>query len=136
MNIYLIAGQEFKRSGTLDNLNDDLKKQYQLVADPSESETELRDKYTPGNIRRITDPVGTNRFDFVQYTPDDSLIERIVVGKILDEGSIGDGASLGFWPASADLSKVVTVLGKLSKDLPQAMVYAVFAYPEKVKRQY
>ena len=136
--LYLIVGQELKRRSpeTLDSLNTQLE-EFGLVADPCERERDLREQYTPENIRKKSDPVDTNRYDFVQFKPDDSGPRYIVIGQILDTGENyeGRGALLSFSSASASSANAMDALRQLGQTFPQVNVYAVYADPENVKRQ-
>ncbi len=130
--LYLIVGQEFQKRGTVDELNT-LLGECGLTADPCESERNFEKKWKVGNIRRRTDPEGTQRFDSINIRSDD-FICGIIIGHILGYGSSSGGISHSYWPVSTDLEEIESITQSLQDDFPDAKVYAMYACAKDVRK--
>ncbi len=130
--LYLIIGETFDNHSDLVSLNEALFS-CGLIADPIESEKKMRDQYTPGNIRRVSDPEGMSRFDYVRLTSDD-FHSKIIIGRILSSACSSAGISHQYYPASASLDKIMGAMESLKEDLSDFKVHSVYAYSKDVKQ--
>ncbi len=130
--IYLIVGKEFKNCQTLDKLNTQLDL-YGLIADPIEDEKNLRDQYTPQNIRRNSDPSGAQRFDYIRLRAND-FIKTMIVGKILAKGHSSEGISHQYFPASTTSESIEDAIESLQPHFPDVKIHAVYANAKDIRR--
>lgn len=117
--LYTMVGQLFRKMGTLNHLNDDLK-EFGLVADPHECETCFKDQYRIGNVRRIDDLSGTVRYDHVQFSPTDDFSDYVCIGKIIGESLIKRGKA---WPLIVDKEKENQSLKEVASDFKNPITY-------------
>src|SRR3989338_10352366 len=126
-DIYLIVGKEFRSFRNLNALNIALASSG-LIADPTDYEKQCEDQYAPKNIRKITDPEGTPRLDFIRIE-EDSLY-RLIVGRIQGRGSRWYGK---VWPAAAALEEILEARMELIEYFADPAVYATYACLEDVQ---